>query len=1097
MSPIKLVERCALASLVSVLAGCIPPPHAPEATSQKVAPIIFGPTDDRKDLHDLPPDLSTWKWADATALLTVSIEEDGDLDTICKDSSTEDNCSMDTVQAYKDESLNLCLAGSDAQNFARQSTVDRPRRTYCTAFLVGEDLMVTASHCLQGEEQGQDTAPRCSQVEISFGFNTLSHRTDNSVIRRNDLYTCREIVARNSVVDYTLFRVERAVIGHHRLRVRRDGDANVTTDTRLVKMGHGLGFPLKIDDRGRVRDPQDGRCNPSAPTPELCHFHTDTDGFKGDSGAPMINPQTGFVEGINLGGPEPGLIASGMEPEIPPGDIGLPCNVYGTCGQSGCSSGARWNRILDIKAIDPDLIPELLPAGVHVNADFDNDQEMDVLSVAGQNGTFHLRVDWGDIATPAFDYDTMLATNLLPPGLDLAWSVTVRDFNGDGHDDVISNVPGFSPILLHGTDNLARLQPPSISPFGVGVSYGGFTVTDFNGDAIVDLLSTNLLTGAEQRFYGTPTGLARGIATPDDCIGGPAGQHRPRALAILPPSTLLTTDALAVFDCPGPDNLNRIAFMILSQEVELRRDTLTTGGNWRGFAFRRDSALRLDPDMLGVSMGGTADAPSFSVHQISLSGPTITSKQLFSQALAPGEEASGITWNEQTGRIAVLITEQAPDASRIDLFIEDGTREGSHEFDDCRRTFEEREIRGPTGLAGSGSKITVACLQGGLGALETRLLGIEDGAVSEDGIYIPGPHLLTQGLSDIECDPFGGALWGLSTTGRFFFVKQTNLTDCPVPLLFSFNALPSLASGEWTSAGQPLPVSATHQLVIAQPGYTAAAGPLFETSALRRVGDAVAVDVLVPRTPAAPAWAGAVQLYMSTPAIPNQYVGQKELSPLVRGQWHTLTFPLTAGQHQTLLGSVRDVSFSIAVNRPQGAEPTQLSNLRFAGAITVRESVPSEDPYDRAPVFGFENATAWRSTQATLSQAPALTQGSASLQVQGNGWSEIKSRTFRTNGLVPSAALKLDVRVPTQQPNPYWFGDMSAFISCPSANLHNAFLASRPLTGLAAGTTHTLSFAVPSAVGAALSGPRNDCTVTLALNVPAGAGAYRLDNLRF
>jgi hypothetical protein len=643
------------------------------------------------------------------------------------------------------------------------------------------------------------------------------------------------------------------------------------------------------------------------------------------------------------------------------------------------------------------------------------------------------------------------------------------------------------------------MQIPTVPPFGTAISYGGFTVTDFNGDTRVDLQS--IVNGREARFYGTATGLARAITIPDECNSNDPitlPVVRPRALAILPAFTvsLAQIEPLAVFDCPGPANLNRIMFMNVASEGVLRRDDLAVG-NWRGFAYRRDSVLQFAPDMIGLSMGGTEEAPSFSVHRIALSGPASSSSELFSETLAEGEQAQGITWNEVTRQIAVLITRRNVDTSRVLFRSESGADLGVRDFDQCQRTVEERDNAGPRGLAGSGSKLTVACLETSLGGSDTRLVGIEGGNVTDDGNYVPGPNVQDTAVFDIECDPAGGSLWGMGRTGRFFFVKQTNLVDCPVLNMVSFNALPSLASGEWTSGGQPLPVSATHQLVFSQPGYTTAAGPLFDTGALRRVGDAVAVDVLVPRDPAAPAWAGAVQLYLSTPTGPNQYVGQQELTPLRRGQWHTLTFPLTASQRETVQASVRDVSFSLAVNRPPGGEPTQLSNLRFAGALTVRASVPTEDPYDRAPVFGFENETAWRSTQATLSRAAALTQGAASLQVQANGWSEIKSRTFRTNGLVPSAALKLDVRVPAQQPNPHWFGDVSAFVSCPSANLHNAFLATRPLTGLAAGATHTLSFDVPSAVGTALSGPRNDCTVSLALNVPAGAGAYQIDNLRF
>ena len=74
---------------------------------------------------------------------------------------------------------------------------------------------------------------------------------------------------------------------------------------------------------------------------------------------------------------------------------------------------------------------------------------------------------------------------------------------------------------------------------------------------------------------------------------------------------------------------------------------------------------------------------------------------------------------------------------------------------------------------------------------------------------------------------------------------------------------------------------------------------------------------------------------------------------------------------------------------------------------------------------------------------------------------------------------------------------MSAYVSCPSANVNNAFLATRPLTGLPRNQYSTLAFTVPANVTAALGSKRNDCTIRLGLNVPAGAAPHRFDNLRF
>jgi len=309
--------------------------------------------------------------------------------------------------------------------------------------------------------------------------------------------------------------------------------------------------------------------------------------------------------------------------------------------------------------------------------------------------------------------------------------------------------------------------------------------------------------------------------------------------------------------------------------------------------------------------------------------------------------------------------------------------------------------------------------------------------------------------------------------------------------------LPPIASGEWQATGLTLPVGTDHSLLVNHAGTTTITGPLMAAAYLKTIGTEVDVDVLVPATPAAPAWAGTVQLLISTPQAPNQSVGTVDMTPLSRGQWHTLRFPLSSAQAALFANGTRDVSFSLVTNLPASPDPLHVGSPRFAGTLTTRATVPTDDPYARDPVFGFEDATLWRSTAALARDTSVVTQGSAALRVTGGNYNEITSRTFRTDGLTSVGTLKVDVFVPQTQPNPSWFGDVNAYVSCPSAGVNNAFLANRPLTGLPRNKYSTLSFGVPATVTAALTSKRNDCTVKLALNVPSNASPHRFDNLRF
>jgi RHS repeat-associated protein len=92
----------------------------------------------------------------------------------------------------------------------------------------------------------------------------------------------------------------------------------------------------------------------------------------------------------------------------------------------------------------------------------------------------------------------------------------------------------------------------------------------------------------------------------------------------------------------------------------------------------------------------------------------------------------------------------------------------------------------------------------------------------------------------------------------------------------------------------------------------------------------------------------------------------------------------------------------------------------------------------------------------------------------------------------------LDILLPTQQGNPYWFGDVQMFANAPSVGIYNQYLGQVELTGLPLATWQTLPFQLTSDLVTRLSGSYSDLTLTIAINVPANeTGHYLLDNLRF
>lgn len=156
-----------------------------------------------------------------------------------------------------------------------------------------------------------------------------------------------------------------------------------------------------------------------------------------------------------------------------------------------------------------------------------------------------------------------------------------------------------------------------------------------------------------------------------------------------------------------------------------------------------------------------------------------------------------------------------------------------------------------------------------------------------------------------------------------------------------------------------------------------------------------------------------------------------------------------------------------------------------------------------ADVFGFENASYWSTTTsgAVLSLSSTHSQGTNSLAVKpsnGNGYTPVASVHLSTlTGVSPTLAW--DVMLPSQQPNPNWFGTAQLALNCPSRGINSAFLGQVELTGKPVNVWNTVSFPLNNTqLSALLNAGYSDLTITVILNVPVPTtGVYLVDNLRF
>jgi hypothetical protein len=126
-------------------------------------------------------------------------------------------------------------------------------------------------------------------------------------------------------------------------------------------------------------------------------------------------------------------------------------------------------------------------------------------------------------------------------------------------------------------------------------------------------------------------------------------------------------------------------------------------------------------------------------------------------------------------------------------------------------------------------------------------------------------------------------------------------------------------------------------------------------------------------------------------------------------------------------------------------------------------------------------------------------QGAGSMRVCGGNFITMKSPTFDTTEWAQlSTTLAVDVFVPLETPNPWWWGALQLQVDVPAANIYSAWGGQVELTNtVTRGTWNTLTFTLPTNVLAAFEGDFPNARLQLNLNVPPGTECWGFDDLRF
>lgn len=182
----------------------------------------------------------------------------------------------------------------------------------------------------------------------------------------------------------------------------------------------------------------------------------------------------------------------------------------------------------------------------------------------------------------------------------------------------------------------------------------------------------------------------------------------------------------------------------------------------------------------------------------------------------------------------------------------------------------------------------------------------------------------------------------------------------------------------------------------------------------------------------------------------------------------------------------------VAALLPVAALATQWSHLAGVEAAETLNLCSAEC---NESILGFEDEDSW-SGSAVAGASDDTSEGSHALIVKGHGFTMFESDPIVSLGFAPTR-LSFDVKLPENQPNPDWLGQVLVHLHLPSAALNNYYIAEVPLTGRPTGEYVTLSYDLPTEMSNALGETYMDLRIRTSLNVPQSDEDYLFDNLRF
>jgi DNA-binding protein YbaB len=239
---------------------------------------------------------------------------------------------------------------------------------------------------------------------------------------------------------------------------------------------------------------------------------------------------------------------------------------------------------------------------------------------------------------------------------------------------------------------------------------------------------------------------------------------------------------------------------------------------------------------------------------------------------------------------------------------------------------------------------------------------------------------------------------------------------------------------------------------------------------------------------------GNLSVVISVPSagINNVNLGNVNFTGHPTNQFSQFEFALPTAVRTALDGNATDVSVKLVLSSTSGAGPWYVDNVRFLLPIAPLSSLD--------PILSFEDGTKWSSPQTSLTTSTQFkTHLTRSLSIAtAPGWMQAISVPIATAPLnAPLGKFRMDIRKPSNQPNPFWHGQFQLMIDVPSAGISGATTGTVELTPLASNTFVMIELTLPANIVYVVNNQYEDMVLKLILNIVSGSGPWHLDNIRF